>query len=186
MEDNIFLADEKPVSLNDYLQFDQGCRENLGSTIPVMVYRMLEYSLKEELNQRFGRDTQIDVFRRAGYRAGEYFAKNFLNLEQPLDTFVSELQEKMQTLKIGVLRIEEVNEESGRIILTVAEDADCSGLPVLGEIVCNYDEGFISAILSVYSGKTYEVIEVDCWATGDRVCRFRAEVIKESLSGDVE
>lgn len=179
MEDNIFLADEKLVSLNDYLHYDQSSRENLGSAIPVMVYRMLEYSMKEELRERFGRDAQIDVFQSAGYCAGEYFAKNFLNLDQPMDTFVGELQEKMQSLKIGVLRIEEVNEESGRIILTVAEDADCSGLPVLGETVCNYDEGFISAILSVYSGKPYEAVEVDCWATGDRVCRFRAEVTEE-------
>ena len=69
-----------------------------------------------------------------------------------------------------------MNEETGKIILTVSEDADCSGLPVLGETVCNYDEGFISGILSLYSGKTYEAIEVDCWAIGDRVCRFHAEI----------
>lgn len=30
-------------------------------------------------------------------------------------------------------------DENSRIILTVSEDADCSGLPVLGETVCNYD-----------------------------------------------
>lgn len=97
-------------------------------------------------------------------------------MEQPLDVFVGELQQKLEEMKIGVLRIEDVDEESGKIVLTVSEDADCSGLPVLGETVCNYDEGFISGILSVYSGKKYEAIEVDCWATGDRVCRFRAEV----------
>ena len=85
-------------------------------------------------------------------------------------------KKKMQELKIGVLRIEDVNEETGKIILTVAEDADCSGLPVLGETVCNYDEGFIAGILSLYSGKPYTAVEVDCWATGDRVCRFHADV----------
>ena len=112
----------------------------------------------------------------AGRMAGEYFAKNMLNLDQPMDQFVSELQNKMKELKMGVLRIEDVDEESGKIILTVAEDADCSGLPVLGETVCNYDEGFIAGILSVYSGKQYTAIEVDCWAKGDRVCRFHANV----------
>ena len=86
-----------------------------------------------------------------------------LNLDVPLDQFVNELQKKMQELKIGVLRIEDVNEETGKIILTVAEDADCSGLPVLGETVCNYDEGFIAGILSLYSGKPYTAVEVDCW-----------------------
>lgn len=173
---NIFMQDAKPIQFEDYLQFNEGSRGNLGEELPVIVYRLLEYSLKDELIERFGKETQIDVFRQAGRKAGEYFAKKMLDMEQPLDQFVSQLQAKMQELKIGVLRIEDVDEESGRIILTVAEDADCSGLPVLGETVCNYDEGFISGILSLYSGKQYKAVEVDCWATGDRVCRFHANV----------
>lgn len=176
MDQNIFLAERKPLTLDDYLRYDSASRGNLGEELPVVVYRMLEYALKEELVQRFDKQTQIEVFRGAGKRAGEYFARNFLDLNQPLDQFVGQLQQKMQLFKIGVLRIEDVDEPSGKIILTVAEDADCSGLPVLGETVCNYDEGFISGILSLYSGKPYQAIEVDCWATGDRVCRFRAEV----------
>ena len=120
-----------------------------------------------------------EIFRNAGRKAGEYFAKKMLNLNQPLDQFVSELQSKMQELKIGVLRIEKVDEESGKIILNVSEDADCSGLPILGETVCNYDEGFIGGILSMYSGKFYTAVEVDCWATGDRVCRFHANIEDE-------
>ena len=173
---NIFMQDQKPIKFEDYLQFDEGSRGNLGEELPVIVYRLLEYSLKDELIERFGKETQIDIFRQAGRKAGEYFAKKLLDMNQPLDQFVSQLQAKMQEMKIGVLRIEDVDEASGRIILTVAEDADCSGLPVLGETVCNYDEGFISGILSLYSGKPYTAVEVDCWATGDRVCRFHANV----------
>lgn len=170
------MQDQKPIKFEDYLQFNEGSRGNLGEELPVIVYRLLEYSLKDELVERFGKETQIDIFRQAGRKAGEYFAKKMLDMNQPLDQFVSQLQAKMQEMKIGVLRIEDVDEASGRIILTVAEDADCSGLPVLGETVCNYDEGFISGILSLYSGKTYTAVEVDCWATGDRVCRFHANV----------
>lgn len=176
MEGNIFTMDHKPLTLEDYLRYDESSRGNLGAELPVIVYRMLEYSLREELVRRFGREDQIDIFRSAGRMAGEYFAKNFLNMDQPLDQFVGQLQDEMQKLKIGVLRVESVDEASGKIMLTVSEDADCSGLPVLGETVCNYDEGFISGILSLYSGKEYQAVEVDCWATGDRVCRFRAEV----------
>lgn len=176
MGDNIFLKGMKEIRFEDYFRYDAGGRGNLGDQIPVMVYRLLEYSLKEELKKRYGKEEQIEVFRSAGRMAGEYFAKNMLDINVPLDRFVNELQKKMQELKIGVLRIEEVDEKTGKIILTVAEDADCSGLPVLGETVCNYDEGFIAGILSVYSGKTYTAVEVDCWATGDRVCRFHADV----------
>lgn len=176
MGENIFLAGRKPIQFEEYLKYDENSRGNLGEELPVLVYRMLEYSLKEELIRRYGKDEQVEIFRSAGRMAGEYFAKNMLDLTQPLDAFVNELQKTMQEMKIGVLRIEDVDEESGKIILTVAEDADCSGLPVLGETVCNYDEGFISGILSTYSGKLYTAIEVDCWATGDRVCRFHANV----------
>lgn len=178
MEHNIFMENQKPISFEQYLQYDENSRSNLGETLPVLVYRMLEYSIKEELIAQFGKEKQIDIFREAGQRSGKYFARHMLNLDQPLNAFISELQAKMQDLKIGVLRIENIDEQSGRIILTVSEDADCSGLPVLGETVCNYEEGFISGILSVYTGKPYSAIEIDCWATGDRVCRFRADVIE--------
>ena len=178
MDNNRFMEEQKPLSFEQYLQYDEKSRSNLGETLPVLVYRMLEYSMKDELVSRLGKDAQIDIFRKAGQRSGEYFARNMLHLDQPLNQFISELQAKLQELKIGVLRIESVDEETGRIILTVSEDADCSGLPVLGETVCNYDEGFLSGILSVYTGKPYAAIEIDRWATGDRVCRFRAEIVK--------
>ena len=174
--DNIFLKDKKEETLDSFLNYSESGRENLGDTLPVMVYRMLEYSLKLELRNEYGKEAQIQIFRKAGRMAGEYFANHFLDLNVALDTFVSNLQQALETYKIGVLRIESIDEESGKIILTVSEDADCSGLPVLGETVCNYDEGFISGIMSTYSKKEYEAIEVDCWATGDRVCRFHVNV----------
>ena len=176
MEENIFMKEKKPISFEDYLEYDENSRGNLGGELPVIVYRLLEYSIKDELAVRYGRAEQVEIFRNAGKKAGEFFARKMLDLNQPLDQFVGELQKKMAEMKIGVLRIESVDEESGQIILTVSEDADCSGLPVLGETVCNYDEGFISGILSLYSGKEYVAVETDCWATGGRVCRFQADV----------
>jgi predicted hydrocarbon binding protein len=49
---------------------------------------------------------------------------------------------------------------------------DCSGLPISGDTVCFYDEGFISGILSLYTGRKMKAAEIDCWATGARTCRF--------------
>ena len=67
-------------------------------------------------------------------------------------------------------------DEAGNMVLTVGEDLDCSGIPITDETVCYYDEGFIAGILEVYTGKKYHVREIDCWANGDRVCRFRGTV----------
>ena len=174
MSENVFLKNRKPITLADYLSFSAGNRENLGDELPVAVYRMLEYSLKEAVSDRFGKEVQAELFRDAGRRAGTFFAENVLDTGLALDPFISQLQKTLQEMKIGLLRIESVDEK-GRIYLTISEDADCSGLPVLGETVCNYDEGFLAAVVSVYFGKPYTAVETDCWATGDRVCRFRVE-----------
>jgi hypothetical protein len=176
MRDNIFETTEKHLELADYMNFSGNARGNLGRELPVLVYRLLEYSIREQLIEQFDKETQIAVFRSAGYRAGVYFAENLLDLTLPFNEFVSQLQSQLAEMKIGVLRIEYVDQDNGKIVLAVSEDADCSGLPLLGETVCNYDEGFISAILSTYTKKEYTAIETDCWATGDRVCRFSAEV----------
>lgn len=176
MKNNIFLENAPKITFEDYMSFNKESRGNMGDMLPVQVYRLLEYSLREELVEQFGADRQIEIFRKAGYRAGVYFANHFLDLTLPLHQFVAQLQQRLEEMKIGVLRLEQMDETIGKFVLTVAEDADCSGLPVLGQTVCNYDEGFIAGILSTYTGKEYTAVEVDCWATGDRVCRFCAEV----------
>ena len=79
-------------------------RGNLGADIPVLVYRMLEYSLRDAITERFGKDVQVELFRKAGRTAGEYFARHFLDLTLPMNGFVGELQAKMQEQRIGVLR----------------------------------------------------------------------------------
>ena len=176
MEDNIFLKDKKEFKLADYMRAQENGRENLGAELPVAVYRLLEYSLREELTEQLGKEEQIRIFRNAGFRAGTFFAQKYLDSSLEMAEFTAQLQKKLEEFKIGVLRIEKFDEETGRAILTVSEDADCSGLPLLGETVCNYDEGFLSGILTSYTGKSYTATEVNCWATGDRVCRFRADI----------
>jgi predicted hydrocarbon binding protein len=61
--------------------------------------------------------------------------------------------------------------------LTVAEDLDCPGLQTSDEIIGTCDEGFISGLLSEYTGKNFNAKEVDCWCSGDRVCRFEASSV---------
>ena len=176
---NIFMENQKEITFEEYMAYKKDGRENLGDNLPVAVYRMLEYSLRNTLIEEYGKETQIKIFRKAGYQAGTFFAKTYLNCDLPLERFLGDLQTQMETMKIGVLRVEGVNSDDGTIMLTVSEDADCSGLPLLGETVCNYDEGFIAGILSEYTEKNYKAQEIDCWATGERVCRFRAEPLEK-------
>ncbi len=161
-------------------------RSNLGENMPVLVYRLFQYTLRDELTERFGNEVSSDIFRRAGNLAGREFASHMLDLTLPLYPFMAHLQTVLEEKRIGILRVEKFDPETGAAVLTVAEDLDCSGLPVIGETVCNYDEGFLAGVLSVYTRKDYVVTEIDCWATGSRVCRFEAKVknIKEKCDED--
>ena len=153
-------------------------RKNLGETMPVLIYRLLLFTMKDELYKQFGNEKAIEIFRNAGELAGSEFAKHMLNLEVPFNDFVNQLWCNLAENKIGILRLEEFDLKSGKAILTVGEGLDCLGSPVTGETVCDYDEGFLAGILKEYTYKEYVVTEVDCWATGSRVCRFFA-LVKE-------
>jgi len=171
---NVFREDSKKAFKWESLGDIKHGRGDLGEEMPVIVYRLMQFTLLDALSSEIGLVKANYYFREAGYLAGTEFAKNVLNLEQDFDSFISHLQEALKLMKIGILRMEFFDPENGEIILTVAEDLDCSGLPITNESVCVYDEGFISGILEVYTGKRYNVRETDCWATGDRVCRFKA------------
>ncbi|MDR3310206.1 MAG: 4-vinyl reductase [Oscillospiraceae bacterium] len=150
-------------------------RGDLGEEMPVLVYRLMQYTMLDVLSKEYGNDKANEFFRSAGHLAGTEFSHNVLDLGVDFPTFVSNLQAALKTLKIGILRMEAFDADTGDIVLTVGEDLDCSGLPITDETVCNYDEGFIAGILEAYTGKVYDVREVDCWASGDRVCRFNGK-----------
>ena len=157
-------------------------RGDLGEEMPVLVYRLMQFTMLDVLSKAHGVDKANKYFRSAGFLAGFEFAKNALKLDNDFDSFVAELQRVLQELKIGLLRMESFDPETGSIMLTVSQDLDCSGLPITNENVCVYDEGFIAGILEAYTGKKYEVREVDCWASGDRVCRFSGTVVMFPVS----
>lgn len=148
-------------------------RPNLGDTAPVMVYRLMQFTFKDVLSKQLGRENTSKMFIEAGTLAGREFCRNVLDCSLPFTEFIAKLKDKLIELKIGVLRIERADVDNLNFILTVSEDLDCSGLPVMGETVCDYDEGFIAGIFQEYTGREFLAREVDCWATGDRTCRFK-------------
>lgn len=163
----------------DTTQFDwsmigniQEGRPNLGTTMDVTVYRLMQFTLRDVLIKEFDVKTADRIFAAAGEVAGRELCRSMLDTTKDFNSFIKELQELLEVLKIGILRIETANFDTMNITLTVAEDLDCSGLPDYDEMICTYDEGFISGILTEYTGKRFIVKEVDCWCSGGRVCRF--------------
>jgi hypothetical protein len=149
-------------------------RPNLGNTMDVNVYRLMQFTLRDVLIKQFDVETADRIFYEAGRHAGKEFCKELITQRDDFNEFMVELQELLKKLKIGILRIEKSDLEKMNFILTIAEDLDCSGLPVSDETICKYDEGFISGLFSEYTGKKFKAAEVDCWCSGDRVCRYEA------------
>jgi predicted hydrocarbon binding protein len=174
MIENIFLSANKHSSFTwDSLGDVKEGRGDLGEDMPVIVYRLMQYTMLSVLAKDMGDERANDYFRDAGRLAGQEFAKNVLDLEVPLNDFIAQLQQKLMEFKVCIFRLEDLDVSTGRITVTAAQDLDCSGIPVTNETVCCYDEGFISGILSTYMKRDYDVREVDCWANGDRICRFK-------------
>jgi len=147
-------------------------RPNLGSQTDVGVYRLMQFTLRDTLIREFGHEKADNLFYQAGKNAGIAFCRKLLPEKVDFNQFIGALQEQLKNLKIGILRMEKADMETLHFTLTVAEDLDCSGLPLCNETICTYDEGFISGLFFAYTGRAFTVREVDCWCSGDRVCRF--------------
>lgn len=147
-------------------------RPNLGNTMNVDVYRLMQFTLRDAMIQQFGVEATDRAFFIAGKKAGEELYKNVIKKSVNVNEFVLQLQMTLKDMGIGILRVEKADLERQEYTITVAEDLDCSGLPVCDEEICVYDEGFVAGLFKSFTGKEYNVKEVDCWCSGDRVCRF--------------
>jgi predicted hydrocarbon binding protein len=152
-------------------------RPNLGQTTDVSVYRLMQFTLRDVLIKELGPEKTDEIFYEAGMTAGRHFYKRIITKKDDFNEFLAELQGALKDLRIGILRVEKADLENLTFTITVAEDLDCSGLPVCDEEICTYDEGFLSGILSIHTGKDFQVKEIDCWCSGDRVCRFDVKPI---------
>jgi predicted hydrocarbon binding protein len=147
-------------------------RPNLGPMVHVSVYRLMHFTLRDVLIRDYDVASADRIFFDAGKEAGQAYCKNILTEKKDIDGLFADIQKTMKELGIGIFRVESADYEKGAFVVTVAEDLDCSGLPVCSEQICTYDEGFIAGLLLAYSGKNFRVKEVDCWCSGGRVCRF--------------
>lgn len=152
-------------------------RSNLGPTTSVAAYRLMQFSLRDVLIREVGVVKANEIFYDAGEAAGREFYRNVVTKKDSLNDYITNLQNLLKELKIGILKVESVDREKLTFTIAVAEDLDCSGLPICDEEICTFDEGFISGLLSEFSGRKFITKEVDCWCSGGRVCRFEARAV---------
>jgi len=155
-------------------------RPALGPNTRVEVYRLFQFTLRDILEQHYGTEMTDNLFREAGFMAGKAFFDKFLNEAQNVSSLATKIQDSFNTFGIGIFRVENAAGDNSHFIFTVEEDLDCSGLPDTSDVICVYDEGFIQGILESFSGKNFDVKEIDCWCAGARTCRFEAKMVSQN------
>ena len=153
-------------------------RPNLGNQVNVEIYRLMQFTFRDVMEQVMGSEKTDEVFYQSGKLAGKAFYDQVITAAEDINDFIRQLQQVLKEYGIGILRIEKADLDAGELILTVSEDLDCSGMPDQEMEICKYDEGFIAALLESYTQAPFLVKEIDCWCTGDRTCRFHAKIIK--------
>ena len=154
-------------------------RPNLGHQTSVAAYRLMQYCLRDAIEQNFGPEKADEIFDLAGQRAGEVLYDEFITRKESLNEFLLDLKDILMGMGIGILRVEQADAETGEFVLTISEDLDCSGVPETGEVLCTFDAGFVRAVLEAFTGSKYDVKEIDCWSTGEKTCRFKAVLAGE-------
>jgi predicted hydrocarbon binding protein len=153
----------------------QVARPHLGPSTRIETYRLFQFALRDILEQHYGTETADNLFREAGVLAGKAFFERYLSDASDVPSLAHKIQQSFNDLGIGIFRVESSTSDGGHFIFTVDEDLDCSGLPDTSEVICVYDEGFIQGVLESFSGRGFDVREIDCWCTGSRTCRFEAK-----------
>lgn len=153
-------------------------RPNLGNTMNVAVYRLMQFTLRDVIIKRFDPEMANRIFFESGEVAGREFCKNLVDKNLDFQSFITQVQDLLAALKIGILQIEKSNLDTMEFTVTVSEDLDCSGLPMSDESICTYDEGFLSGLFHEYTQRSFIVKEIDCWCSGERVCRFEIKPCK--------
>ena len=153
-------------------------RPTLGADCPVIMYRILQFSLRKIIETELGEGKGGEYLYKAGQLAGKLIYEKFFADEKDAEKLFTKLADLLYDLKVCILRVEKSDFEKVEFVITAEEDLDCSGVPEIGWPICQYDEGFVSGILSFFTGENFLCEEVDCWTTGARICRIEAKVKK--------
>ncbi len=153
-------------------------RPTIGSSVPVLLYRLMLYTIRDTLIARYDTETARDLFVKAGITAGSEFCKHMLDTTLDFKDFLNCLKQVVEEYQIGKLAIDTVDVDCMEMTISLDEDLSCSGLPPTDEEICSYDEGFIKGILDEYTKKEFYVQEIECWGTGSRTCTFKVDLVK--------
>jgi predicted hydrocarbon binding protein len=131
-------------------------RPKLGEDIPLSLYRILRViGMRKILGETSGA-TLYMMGKQVGNMVG---AKD-----------LSELEEKIKELKIGIPEIDVVDEDN--ITVKLYECITCAGFVYTGEMFCDMESGIIAGLLESVFQKKAKSTQTKSWSVGYNFCEF--------------
>lgn len=162
-----YLNDKDGDGILDINEISKVYRPSLGDMIPVTAYRMTRLlALREVL----GNELASSILQLSGRSLA---AK--MNI-----TSINDIVHFLESMAIGKLSVEAHDNSS--TIISARECAVCAGIPNIGSPVCSFEGGFIAGGLEKFTGHRYNMIETDCWALGNNICRWKLTVDNSNTS----
>jgi len=139
-------------------------RENLGDEISLHVNKIVFTSL-------FDLGTAGEGFLyHAGSRLGSTLVEMGEVRGESVEAVLNRLIEICNMLKLGTLKLAEVDEDSA--VITLYDCYFCSGMQEIGRGVCFYEVGIFSGALQKALNREFKVVETKCHCLGDKVCQY--------------
>lgn len=138
----------------------QNQRTKLGANIPLTTFRLLRLHGMQEI---FGDSAGPALYMVGKSIGGSVEVKT-----------VEDFLELVKELKIGIPSIEHRSERA--IIIKMLECMTCSGLPITGELFCNFESGFIAGALEKILERKVKSTQTKSCSHGDGYCQFEVEI----------
>ncbi len=134
---------------------------------PFEFFRLIFHTLRISL---LTQGVDIDpILHEAGLKVGEAL---YEKVKDPnMEIFLGNIASFWETHSLGSVEVKTLNP----LTISVQDCFECSGLPYLGRPACAFDSGILESLFSLYKEEEAKVKETECYALGDKACRFIIE-----------
>lgn len=161
------------ILLGDILSGKEGIgnRTVLGPMVPIRLFQALRLvGMGTAIEGTVGPGANALVYRSGqslGQALGEALAARSGN---DLNTFVANVAAATKALSIGVLVVEKVALDVGKITLRVDECVSCAGIHSAKSPICNFEAGLVGGVVRAFVKVPVKAVETRCHAVGDSTC----------------
>ncbi|WP_457621196.1 V4R domain-containing protein [Persephonella sp.] len=141
-------------------------REQLGTDIPIVIFRALRHFTSIYAEDLLGEKGANILFINAGRTLGKELGRQLY--DENIEKYLSNISEFVKKEKIGIINVAEFSEE--KLVIQLDECITCAGMDNIGKRICFFEVGLVLGIVEFYLGKKLTAFESKCNANGEGIC----------------